>query len=410
MSDQFEEKNMKLLMEHFENGCKANCVQKLGVEIEHFIVEKKTGASVSYYGEHGVEYILNEMAKFFPKKEIFAGKNLIGMYNNDYSISIEPAGQLEVSIVPKESISVILVIYQLFLRMVTPILNKLDYELVTLGYHPVSRAGDMPLIPKKRYEYMDAYFKTSGTCGYHMMRGTAATQVSIDFCSEEDFVRKYRVAYQLMPALKLLTDNTPYFDGKPYEGHLARTYIWENVDPVRCGVLPDLFSENFGFESYAKYLWNLPMIFVADGDAATYTGHKTAKELWADRELTQADIDHILSMTFLDIRLKHYIEIRVADSMPAEYVMGYLALIKGLFFNSDILAAIQTRLPGSVEEILRAQRAVQEKGWDAEIYGTNAKEFTHHLIEVAKAGLSLEEKAYLDVFSQPVNEKKMKTM
>ena len=239
-----------------------------------------------------------------------------------------------------------------------------------------------------------------------MMRGTAATQVSIDFCSEEDFVRKYRVAYQLMPALKLLTDNTPYFDGKPYEGHLARTYIWDNVDPVRCGVLPDLFSENFGFESYAKYLWNLPMIFVADGDAATYTGHKTAKELWADRELTQADIEHILSMTFLDIRLKHYIEIRVADSMPAEYVMGYLALIKGLFFDSDILAAIQTRLPGSVEEILRAQRAVQEKGWDAEIYGTNAKEFTHHLIEVAKAGLSLEEKAYLDVFSQPVNEKR----
>lgn len=399
-----KEKNLRLLVEHFENGCKANCIQKLGVEIEHFIVEKKTGKSVSYYGEYGVEFILKEMVRFFPKKEIYAERHLIGMYNNDYSISIEPAGQLEVSIVPKENISVILKIYQLFLQMVTPVLDKLDYELVTLGYHPVSRAGDMPLIPKKRYEYMDEYFKTSGTCGFHMMRGTAATQVSIDFCSEKDFVRKYRAAYQLMPAFKLLTDNTPYFDGKPYEKHLARTFIWDHVDPVRCGILPNLFSEDFGFETYANYLWNLPMIFVADQDVATYTGQKTAKELWADRMLTQEDIDHILSMTFLDVRLKHYIEIRVADSMPADYVAGYLALIKGLFFNSDILATIRTRLPDSVEEILKAQREVQEKGYEAQIYGVDAKEFLEYLIDVAKAGLNQEEKEYLRVFKRPLRE------
>ena len=124
MSRSLEKTNLNLLVRHFEDGCKANCVQKLGVEIEHFIVEKKTGRSVSYYGEHGVEYILNELVQFFPKKEVYAGKHLIGMYNNDYSISIEPAGQLEISIVPKESISVILVIYKLFLSMVEPVLNK----------------------------------------------------------------------------------------------------------------------------------------------------------------------------------------------------------------------------------------------------------------------------------------------
>ncbi|MCI5699878.1 MAG: glutamate-cysteine ligase family protein [Lachnospiraceae bacterium] len=404
MSRSLEKTNLNLLVRHFEDGCKANCVQKLGVEIEHFIVEKKTGRSVSYYGEHGVEYILNELVQFFPKKEVYAGKHLIGMYNNDYSISIEPAGQLEISIVPKESISVILVIYKLFLSMVEPVLNKLDYKLVTLGYHPVSRAGEMALIPKKRYEYMDEYFKTSGTCGFHMMRGTASTQVSIDFCSEKDFVQKYRVAYQLMPALKLLTDNTPYFDGKPFEKHLARTYIWDHVDPKRCGILPNLFSDDFGFEAYAEYLWNLPMIFVPQGESSVYTGSKTAKDLWADRPLAADDIDHILSMTFLDVRLKHYIEIRIADSMPPDYVAGYIALIKGLFFKPDILSAIQTRLPGSVEAILMAQREVQEKGYGAQIYGRDAKKFLDYLIEVSKAGLDQNEKAYLDVFERTIRE------
>lgn len=38
-------------------------------------------------------------------------------------------------------------------------------------------------------------------------------------------------------------------------------------------------------------------------------------------------------MTFLDVRLKHYLEIRGADSMPFGYVMAYLALIKGIFFT-----------------------------------------------------------------------------
>ena len=68
-------------------------------------------------------------------------------------------------------------------------------------------AADAPLIPKKRYEFMDRYFKSSGRYGINMMRGTASTQVSIDFVNEWDFVRKYRFAYLIMPAIKLICDN-----------------------------------------------------------------------------------------------------------------------------------------------------------------------------------------------------------
>ena len=37
---------------------------------------------------------------------------------------------------------------------------------------------------------MDAYLREKGACSVQMMRATAATQVSIDYQDETDFVRK----------------------------------------------------------------------------------------------------------------------------------------------------------------------------------------------------------------------------
>ena len=44
-------------------------------------------------------------------------------------------------------------------------------------------------------------------------------------------------------------------------------------------------------------------------------------------------------MFFPDVRLKKYIEIRPADSMPIKYVLAYATLIKGIFmsdFSPDV--------------------------------------------------------------------------
>lgn len=396
-----EHQNLEILEQYFRDGCKLNCVQKLGLEIEHFIVRGDTLEAVTYYEEHGIEFLLEELASSYPRQYREGGR-LLGLYNNDYAVSLEPAGQLEVSIVPKESLRTIQKIYESFLRQIRPLLERFHYRLVTLGYQPRSLAEELPLIPKKRYEYMDAYFRRSGTCGKNMMRGTAATQVSIDYCCEEDFRRKYRGAYLLMPALKLLTDNTPVFEGKPSSENLTRTYIWEHVDPVRCGMIPGTFREDFGFRSYARYLWNLPLIFLSSREGAVYTGSRTAKELYRDRLLTLEDIEHILSMTFLDVRLKHYVEIRGADSMPFEYVMAYLALIKGIFFDSGILTELLDSFPVREEEIREAEQSLARSGFDGSVYGRKAPEFLRELLELAAAGLEDSERIYLLPFRQNV--------
>lgn len=386
MSEWIVKKNLDILEQHFREGCKLNCVQKLGVEIEHFVVHKDTKASVTYYEERGIEALLLRMKDHFPHSYYGEGR-LLGLSNNDYSISLEPACQLEISIRPKESIRVIQEIYQAFLRLLLPILEEWGYQLVTLGYQPVSRADQLPLIPKKRYEFMDHYFQTSGTCGRHMMRGTAATQVSIDYCSEEDFRVKYRAAYLLMPALKLLTDNCPVFEGQPYTGHLARTAIWSQVDPIRCGILPGLFDPDFGFHSYARYLWQLPPIFRPTAEGAVYTGSRTAGDLWQDQLLSPEDVDHLLSMTFLDVRLKQYLEIRGGDSMPQEYIMAYLALIKGLFFHPKVLEDLLKQYPVTEQRILDTEQELMKRGYEGSIYGRPAGEFLQDLLDRAEREL-----------------------
>lgn len=386
------EENKKLLINHFKKGIKVKCIEKLGVELEHLLVRADTGESVTFYGEGGIGAILEELAAGFPSRDELDGQ-LLGIYNDDYSISLEPAGQLEVSIAPKESIPLIEQIYDSFVAKMQPILSKYNYQMLTLGYLPGNRVADLPLIPKKRYQLMDRYFKTTGSCGINMMRGTAATQVSIDYCSEEDFIRKIRAAYIMMPLVELLTDNSPVFEGKAYQKNMLRSYIWNNVDQQRTGIIPGVFDKDFSFECYAEYLLQMPPIF-HPGDEH-YTGHQTTAAVWQEVLFTETDIDHVLSMSFSDVRLKTYIEIRYADSMPMEYVNGYLALIKGVLYNREVLDDIACKLTGGSEAIIKAQQSLAEAGFDGIAYGYQAGELLTWLLEQAKRNITADEQQLL---------------
>lgn len=404
MSTDWKEKNLAILEQHLRDGCKLHCIQKLGVEIEHIIVRSDTQKAVSFEEPQGIRWILEKLRDEFPTCMEEKGE-LLGLANLDYTVTLEPAAQLEISIAPKESISVIQKVYESFLKLLNPLLDQCNYKLVTLGYQPRSKVDDLSMIPKKRYKYMDDYFKASGTRGRNMMRGTASAQISIDYCCEQDFIRKYRAVSILMPAIKLLSDNTPYFEGEPYGANLARTEIWNHVDPDRCGILDGVFEDDFGFKTYAEYLWELPLIFLPIPGGSVPTGDRRVSEIWSDRKISQDDVDHILSMTFLDVRVKHYIEIRGADSMPKEYVMAYLALIKGIFFKPEVQICLLSLYPVRKEDILEAEASLQQYGYEGMIYGQPAVEFVHQILGLARENLEESEKSYLKPFEMLAEKK-----
>lgn len=395
MGQKTEERNLELLERYFEKGCKSGEQQRIGVELEHFVSVKRTGQEVSYYGEDGVGALLKEWEEHFPVK--YREKEaLLGLSCQEYSLTLEPAAQLEISIAPQRELKSIYEIYRAFCHMAAPSLERRGYELVTRGYRTAAKADALAMIPKQRYEWMDRYFQSTGIAGRMMMRGTASAQVSIDYRNEQDFIRKCRVLSTVMPVLKLITDNTPAVEGKEWKKYLARTWIWNHVDAGRCGMLPGVFETDFGFRKLAVHLWkNLEPVFLPGNTGAIPTGRRKVRELWEKRLLSSQDIEHIISMTFPDIRVKQYLELRGADSMPIPFVMGYAALVRGLTQQEQVMEEILERYPADAQMIRAAENSLMQKGFEGEICGVSAWIFAERLLQMAEAGLCSEERGYL---------------
>lgn len=387
--------NINKLVDYFQKGCKVESNNYLGLELEHIIVDKSTCNSVGYFGERGVEKILLQLRPYFDDI-VMSNGHLIGLERKEMLISLEPGGQIEISIKQQKQIKDIERIYSEFTGLLNPILNQWNYGLLNLGYHPKSRVDDISILPKDRYKYMDLHFKTSGTRGKHMMRGTAATQISIDYKDEQDFVIKFKAAYLLGPLFALITDNAPIFEGKIYDKYLLRQHIWENVDPARTNLLPYLNKINFGFQDYAQFIYDVPLIITYDENNQFGYTKKSSNELFIGKEMEDKDVELALSMVFPDARLKQYIEIRMADSMPIQYVLSYAALIKGLFKDSNALDNLIHQFHvKDFYDVERAKKALMIDGFNAIIYGMDVNVILEKMFTLAQSMLEDDEADYL---------------
>ena len=394
------------LVRYFAEGAKETGEARLGVEVEHFILDGARRTAIPYAGENGVREILTRLMARYPGAgvKVLPDDDFFGFAVPEFTITLEPAAQLEISIAPMGSVRRIGEVYRDFSENLDAVLAEFGYAAVNAGCQPVSRVAELALIPKRRYDLMNAHFEQYGTGGMEMMRGTASLQVSIDYRSETDFRKKIQAAYYYAPILKLLCDNSPSFQGAPLNTRLKRTDIWRRVDPVRCGILPGVFSASYGFADYAAFLGDLPLIFLKRGGQVVPTGSRTVAELFGGKTLSEDEITHILSMAFPDMRLKQYLEIRVADSVSPPFLLAYAALIKGLLYSEDGLDYAQEQIferSGarlSEDDVRRAEDALMEQGWNAPVYGRPAGELADQILALARRGLPEDEKVFLNAW------------
>lgn len=379
-------KQKDALIAYFEAGCKPEGQMRLGLEVEHFVTH--TDQSPVVFEEIGQVMRALQQSDDVP---VMQDGVFVGFYNDTYSISLEPACQLEVSIWPQDNVSQLMAVYELFCDRLRRVLTSMGMRAYALGYHPSRRAASLPLIPKKRYEVMDRYFQKRGHHGINMMRATASTQVSVDYFSEQDFVRKYRVACLITPLLALLTDNAPVYEGEPNHGYSVRTKIWNDVDADRCGIPPILMDPGFGFEAYADYVLQKPLVVSRHGQRTEGVGRKSAFEVYPSA-IGREEIEHVLSMFFFDVRLKKYIEIRVGDAMPAAFIAGYAELLRAIFSSPAAQEGILRHYAdATVEAIEAAKLGVCRNGYNAQVYGRRAADEIAWLLAQAKSRISTPE-------------------
>ena len=386
--------------------------QGLGLEIEHFVVND-AGVQIEF---HEVSSIIEKMAGILNAKIIYMDGYPVGYVTDNYSITLEPACQFEISINPYLDIETIKSIYEDFVTLWTPVLKARGYHLETKGNLPLVEQGvidpdDIALSPKKRYKYMDSYFRHSGRYGKYMMRASASTQVSVDFRSEEDMVRKLNILQKISPVLMIAMENKTDPDSTlkehPDKPHLFRIQEWDDLDPSRTGFYPHSLEEGFGYDSVADTILHTPLILLTDDGVTTDVGSETAEDLFARgliREETlditreRSLIEHFISMGFFHYRVKKYIEIRVADSVPLDRALGYVAILKGIVYSDDNLSALEKELADvdTAEKIQQAVEDIERNGYNAVVYGRKATEWAAHLYELALDKLPDTDKEYLE--------------
>lgn len=373
----------------------------IGVEIEQFIVDCETKKAVPYSGPGGVKEIVKELMALYPDSEPIMGEDLLGFVTECFTITLEPAAQMEISIFPMHGIRCLEEISRDYFEKLDSILAPKGLEALCVGCQPESKVDDLELIPKERYRLMDMHFLKTGTGGRQMMRGSASVQISMDFISEDDFRKKLQLAHFFAPAWMLLCNNAKRFQGEDIQGYLKRYDIWDRTDPARCGILPGVFSEKYGFDDYTDFLAKMPMIFVEEEGKEVYTGFRTTAELFAEKIPDEKEIQHILSMAFPHIRVKKYLEIRVADSVPIQYMLAYCALVKGLMYSDEVISQVQKQIRADhIDEVAldSAFRNLMVNGWNGSIYGHPARVFIQKMLDTAKANLNDEEDRYLESF------------
>ena len=245
-----------------------------------------------------------------------------------------------------------------------------------------------------------------------MMRASASTQVSIDYKSEKDLIRKLQVLQKISPILMIMMENKTEeettlsgVEGKP---HLFRIQEWDDLDPDRTGFYPFSMDEDFGNKKISDVIYHTPLILLSDEGKTDGVGHKNAEDLVKenvipdnvtdDKRKTKL-VEHVMSMGFFHFRIKKYIEVRIADSVPIKKALGYVALLKGLIYSEHNPTVLENELSyiDNLKIIQDAVLGIEVLGRDAVIYeGLSADEWANRLKSLALNVLDEKEKEYLN--------------
>jgi len=379
------------LIEYFQLGNKPPEKWGIGTEHEKFLFYKSNFERLGYHQNPGIATLLKDLQKvgWQPIKE---GERTIGLRKNGASITLEPGGQFELS---GENFKTLHETYnelRIHFEELNKICEKHGFISLHLGVAPLTNVEKVPWMPKERYRWMKNYMPGKGKLGLEMMTNTASVQVSLDYSSESDMVKKMRVAQALQPIVTAIFANSPFSGGKP-NGFLSyRAHIWDNTDPDRCGFLPFIFDDGFGFERWVDYLLDVPMYFIYRDEKYISANGITFRDFLRGKHSlmpTMEDWVTHVSTVFPDVRLKQFIELRGADAGCMPCITALSALWVGLFYDNQSLEEAYQLVSGwdvGTMQDVRAQ--VPKKGLNASSGNVRAENIAKLIYRIAFDGLT----------------------
>lgn len=383
------------LAHYLEEGCKPPTDWRIGTEHEKFGYCLEKHLPLPYKGKCSILSMLEGLRDRYQWAPVEEAGRLIGLEKGGANISLEPGGQLELSGAPLESIHSTCDEVNTHLREVKTIADRIGAGFIGLGAAPVWTHDQMPMMPKGRYKLMTPYMERVGTMGTTMMYRTCTVQVNLDFASEADMVKKFRVSLALQPLATALFANSPFLEGKKNGWLSWRSNVWQNLDAARTGMLPFVFEDGMGFERYVDYALDVPMYFVyregayvdalgqsfrdfLRGELPALPGEKPMISDWADH----------LTTIFTEVRIKRFMEMRGADGGPWRRLCALPAFWVGLLYDQSALdAAWDLVKDWTAEEREEMRRNAGQFGLKAKIHNHSLHDLARDVLQIAQEGL-----------------------
>ena len=382
------------LTEWFAKGCKPESQFTIGAEHEKFPFRRPGLTAIPYEGPDGINAMLEGLTEFGWVRLEEGGK-VIALLRDGAAVSLEPAGQFELSGAPLPDVHASHAETTQHLAEVKTIGERLGIGFSGLGFTPTWRRSDAHVMPKGRYEIMRRYMPLKGKLGLDMMLRTCTIQSNLDFSSEADMVLKFRTSLALQPVATALMANSPFVEGKPTGLLSSRANVWTDTDPDRTGMLDFVFEDGFGFERYALYALGVPMYFVKRDDKYIDVAGRSFRDFMEGKlpELpgecpSMKDWGDHCTTIFPEVRLKQFLEMRGADSGPLSRISGLQALWAGIFYDQAALTAAWDLCKHWTAEEHNALRGDAARlGLKATVAGRSLRDVAVDMVAIAGEGL-----------------------
>ena len=381
------------LLEPFLAACKPASAFRVGTEAEKFGWLAREAKPLPFEGEISVQGVLQRLQQFgwHPEREHSQGE-VIALSKGAASITLEPAGQLELSGAPLSSLHETFQELEQHFNELRAVSDPLGISWLSVGFHPFATHDQLPHVPKLRYGIMERYLPTRGARGLDMMRRTCTVQANLDFASEDDAMRKLRVGLALQPIVTGMFANSPFYEGHLGERASERADVWLHMDPARTGLLPFAWEKDMSFRRYVEWALDAPMFLIKRGDKVVANTNQTFREYLQHgahgERATSADWRTHLNTLFPEVRLKNTLEMRGADAQGRTLTCALPALWKGLLYSESALQRAESLITAlSPDVVQRARADIARHGLQATLLDQPIAYWAGEVVRIARAGL-----------------------
>ena len=374
------------IINYFNSGIKKTEEFRIGIEHEKFLFDLKTNQRIDYKKILEMFSALME----FGWKPIKEKGNIIGLSKDGRNITLEPGNQIELSGAKLINIHEACAESQDYLFELNQVAKKLNIKIVSAGFDPISSLKQIPNNPKQRYQLMTRDMPEGGQLSLDMMYRTCGTQLNIDYDSEKDFIKKFKVVNSLVPISIALFANSSIVE-KKNSGFLSyRSKVWQNTSR---GGLPAVFFDEMNFEKYAHFIIKSSMLFIENentyisGKKYTFEDFMNGKISEINNRLpTEKDLTTHLSTIFTENRLKKNIELRTMESCSWDCLCSGPAYNIGILYgNLDETYELISKWDKN--KIINAYLEAPKNGFNTQLMGKDLLHWTKLLLEISRKGL-----------------------